>query len=85
MSMHVPTCGTRLRPDSYGNLYFRMSGGVAGIAPAARWTPTRRDDTIHSLQRQNKARSAEGCGKVVLSIGVYTPPLDGGVCTGENT
>jgi hypothetical protein len=36
---------------------FRMSGCVAGIAPAARWTPTRRDDTIHSLQRQNKARS----------------------------
>jgi hypothetical protein len=54
-----------------------MSGCVAGIAPQARCTPTRRDDTIHSLQRQNKARSAEGCRKVVLSIGVHTPPPKG--------
>jgi hypothetical protein len=78
-------CPTRLPPHCATKRDFRMSGCVTGIAPAARWTPTRRYDTIHSLQRQNKARSAEGCGKVVLSIGVYTPPLDGGVCTGENT
>jgi hypothetical protein len=45
----------------------RMSGCVAGIAPQVRCTPTHRDDTIHSLQRQNKARSAEGCRKVVGS------------------
>lgn len=63
----------------------RMSGCVAGIAPQARCTPTRRDDTIHSLQRRNKARGAEGCGNIVLSIGVHTPPLGGGVCMGENT